>query len=274
MDDLTGHLSERRYLPYWNGTSLEFIEQHVPQRGQGLFEAEKELGIKRWKMYDELTNSADWYTTIEDDVERVIANEGLTYPNSVIFIEGSRDFFLSTVQIGAGTNTVPDSAISNTHRSVGIDSYVRPTGPAGDPLVISGWVRMHKVDTNETNHGPKLTFFSEDNNVNLYIYLLSTAAAFPITPNALRIFKEDRTGGTAPTFGETIGVSTTFTTWDLTTRYHFDVVLTHNEVIVYMEGNEVLRTPETDIRVGTVGWRCDHTWADFGDMVVYGGEEG
>lgn len=271
MYDLMGHLTASKYVPYWNGSQLEFYEQWRPTRGQTVTLAEERLGQKEWRLYGEETGvNEDFYLSADPqagtDYTRVNAAD-----TTGVGEESSQKLFLSTV---SPFNDPATSGWQSTHRSLTVRQFARPVNDSlQPPLHISGWLRTNSVDPNSSNNGAKLTFSDEDNNAKYYAYLLSTDGNG--TPNALRIFKEDRTGGTEPTFGTTIGVSSTFTTWEFHFRYRFDIIMRANDIRIWInnstESAPDLTVVDGDIRNGSLGWRMDNTHADFGDLVVSGG---
>lgn len=265
MYDLGGYYNRPYWYPYYNGSTLNFVERVIPSEGTTLYDYEIQAGLNKWRTYSDHLTPPSYYAYLSEEPVNGLdySGAGLGTPQS-----GKR-LFVTNIDPSVDP-TVTTSAYPTFFRMVTTKSFARPRVNGQSPLIISGWVRLNSTDPAETNHGAKLVFCHEDNNAMYYAYILSTTSDTSGTPNASRIGIEDRTGDSSVGGFQTLATSTTFTTWTKGVKYRFDVVVDIQTIKIFIGGSEVVSVNDSRLRTGNIGWRLDKCHVDFGDMVVTG----
>lgn len=194
-------------------------------------------------------------------------------PASPSLFQESNKFFLSNIPNDktAATNPVLNPSLYPAEWTiVSTESFARPIDDSiQTPLVLTGWVRMHTIES--TNDAGTVSVLMCHEDANAYYSFNLLRAATDRTPTlAANVEKLDRSGGTTTFTPTEIGFSTNFTNWEFGRKYRFAIILFRSTIRVYIDGVEIINTGDSTLRVGNVGVVANNIHMDFGDFVVTG----
>lgn len=257
MIDLTGHLnSSHTYYDVVTDTFATFS----PSAGQDAYLHERNIGKDILRMYGDYSGTRTQFMYLND--EPVIGN-----PASPSIYEPSERFFFTNV------DTTVDPRSNETEyptewTMISTQSFVRPLISSQEPLVFSGWIRMHSVRSGGVPRDCSIIMCHEDGNAYYKFNLLRVDDLG--VPTDARIDKRDYAGGSAGSGEIIVANAPAFTNWNFGQRYRFAIELESSAIRVYINNALISSTGDSSLRVGNVGIIANDVHIDFGDLAVTG----